>query len=223
MRTLLAITVCCLQIIILRAEEDRIWIEASVNGNPAHFIFDTGDPGNYTLFRNGAQRLGVAVTNYTFPGDTNKIYTGYTPECSLKIDDQMLNACFLVVDVPPSETNYLSADGLIGWPSVTNCVVTIDAKAEMMLRFSRVPRDTTGWLKLPIQTDAPVLRLLVPEPNRKKSVIVVDTGSGLGISLRSDIWRDWRSSHTNQPTTLTENFNWGPGITIREETWAKEN
>lgn len=222
MRPILVIILCCLQIVIVRAEDERIWIQAKVNGRDARFVFDTGDSDFYTLFRNGAERLGIAITNYTEPEDTNGIYVGYTPECSLKIQDQTLKVSFWVMDLPPSLTNYFSADGLIGWLSVTNCVVTIDARADTMLRSWSVPRNATGWLKLSVQTGAPVLRLLVPDSTGKTSVLVIDTGDSGGISLRSDLWRKWKSSHTNQPTTLIGKYIFGPGMTVREETWAKE-
>jgi len=211
---------CCLPI-VMKAEDERIWIEATVNDREAHFIFDTGDPDYYTLFRVGAERLGITVTNQT--GQLDSWYTGYTPECSLKIRDQTVKTWFLVIDLPLTLTNHFSADGLIGWPCFTNTVMTIDAKADMMLRFWRVPQDTTGWLKLSLQSNAPVLRLLIPKPNGKKSVIVVDTGSGKGIALRSDLWRTWRSSHADQPTTLMESYGFASGMTdVREEAWAKE-
>lgn len=222
MKTIFIIISCCLPVIIARAEDNRIWVEAKINSKTAYFIFDTGYSGYYALFRNAAERLGIAITNYIDPNDTNRLYTGYTPECSLQIRDETLNAPFRIVDLPPVLTNRLSADGLIGWHCITNSVVMIDAETQTVLQFSHVPPDARDWLKLPLQAGAPVLRLLVSNPGGKKSVVVVDTGSDSGIALRSDIWRNWRLSHTNQPATLTEKYSWGPGKTVREEAWAKE-
>jgi hypothetical protein len=64
MKILLLTILCCCQIAVGRAEDDRIPIEATINGKAAHFIFDTGSPGYYILFRRGAERLGIVVTNY---------------------------------------------------------------------------------------------------------------------------------------------------------------
>jgi hypothetical protein len=100
--------------------------------------------------------------------------------------------------------------------------VVIDAEAQKMELLDKVPVDTTGWVKLPVQTGVDYLRLEVPKANGKKSVILIDTGSTLGIKLRPDLWQEWKSSHTNQPMTLTANYMWGPGLLVSEEMWAKK-
>src|SRR5579862_2006159 len=222
MRAIFVTILCRLLAAFVRAEDERIWFDATLNSHPAHLIFDTGAPACYTLFRNAADRLGIEVTNLNDPEDTNKGYTGYTPECSLEINGETTKVWFWVLDLPSPLTNNFSADGLIGWPSVTNYVIKIDAKARMMLPFWHVPHDTSGWLKLPLQTGAPNFRLVIPKSNGRESVLVIDTGASEGIALRPDLWHEWKSSHTNQPTTLRADYMFGSGLTVHEEGWAKE-
>lgn len=226
MKTILFIILCSFQVLLGRAEDARIWIDATVNGNTAHFFFDTGC-SDWFLFREGAERLGIAVTNLGNRIDTNTghtghnmKFTGFTPECSVHIRNTTLRTSFPVADGPPFKTSL--GDGVIGWPSVTNSIVMIDGKAEIMLLLSHVPPDARDWLKLPVQTDASELELLIRKPNGKNSVLSIDTGLDEGIELRPDLWRNWKSSHTNQPTTLTGTYMFGPGLTVKEVAWAKE-
>jgi hypothetical protein len=212
----------CIQILSAWAENDRIWIEATINDKPARFVLDTGSPKFYTLYRKSAERLGIAVTNFSSNSiSTNDVWAGYTGINDLKIGDSSLSTWFWVLDSPMDSTR-LTGDGIIGWPTLTNCVAMIDAKAGMAVRFQSVPVDTNGWIRLPIETGADYLRLIVRKSDGSRAVLVVDSGADLGVKLNSKLWKEWKSSHTNPPTTLMANFNFSEGMVTSEEDWAKQ-
>jgi hypothetical protein len=210
-----------MQIANSRAAEDRIWIDAKVNGKPAHFIFDTGAPG-YVLFHKGATRLGLSVTNLdTAESGGSGPFTAYSEQCTLTVQDDTFQTWFWVLDLPAYVR--MPADGAFGWPCVSNCVTVIDAKALTVQRLSHVPmEDTAGWIKLNIQTNSEFLQLILPQPGGKKMIIAVDTGTPQGVKLNPAKWREWKSSHPNQPTTLYAGFMPDAGIVVSEESWAKE-
>lgn len=199
------------------ADDDRIWIEATINDKPARFVFDTGAPNYFVLYRKGAERLGVIVTNT--PSDSEG-FNGYTGMCSMRIGEDSLTTSFWVFDWPTFGN--VSGDGLIGWLSVTNCVTMIDAKAQMVQLFSAVPMDTRGWVKFGVQTNCPVLRLILPKQKGKESVLLIDTGTDTGVKLNSAEWRRWKLSHKHEPTTLADGYEPGAGINVSEEQLAKE-
>ncbi len=174
------------------------------------------------LFRPGADRLGVIVTNVLYQAEeTNGPSGGYTPLYPVKVGRDKFKAGFIVLDTP-LPASALPVDGLIGWPYASNCILRIDALKATIQPLRRVPAETKDWFKIPIQRDAEYLRLLIPGPNGSNSVVVIDTGFPGGIRLRPVVWGAWLSSHSNAPVSLSAGFNFGPGITSGKEAWARE-
>lgn len=211
---LFGLTVCAV------ADDDRIWIEATVNDKPARFVFDTESLERYLLYRKSVDRLGLAMRNV--PSDkhsSNKqefdgYVRAYTQICSLRVGVDSVKASFWVLDLPPVLDT--PADGLFGWPWITNCVTMIDGKNQIIERYSKVPLNTTDWVKLPVQTNSRYLHLILPGRNGKNNVLAIDTGSPDGVKLNPSRWRQWKSFHKNQPTTLTDVFYYGCGIVVSE-------
>ena len=213
---------CCLQIANSRAADDRIWIDAKVNDKPAHFIFDTGAPG-YVLFHNGATRLGLSVTNLdkAASGAPTSPFTSYSEQCTLTLQDDTIKMWFWILDLPAYVR--LPADGVFGWPCVSNCVTVIDAEALTMQRLSHMTiKDTKDWIKVEVQANSQYLYLILPQPGNQETTIAIDTGSPQGVKLKPAKWREWKSSHPNQPLTMNAGYMPGAGIVVSEESWAKE-
>jgi predicted aspartyl protease len=217
----LLLGLCCwCQIASAFAEKDRIWIDAKVNGKPARFIFDTGSPYHYVLFRQSAERLGLSITN--FADENSNARDAYTCKYDLTIGDYSFKTWSWILDLPPAAAPATSADGIIGWPAVTNTVVMIDANTETIDRAAQVPVDTNGWLRLSIDKNSNSLHLLVPGLSGKNVVVVIDTGSAAGVLLNPNLWKKWKSSHKNWPMTMRTGFMFGSGISVAEEACAKE-
>jgi hypothetical protein len=215
---------CCFQILSASAGNDRIWLEATINGKSARLILDTGSPVFYTLYRQSAKRLGIAVTNFTSNStgtSTNEMWTGYTGQYELQINGFTSKAWFWIVDSPMASRD-LTGDGFIGWPALRNCLANINARSGIVEGLQNVPVDTNGWVKLPIETGADYLRLVLKKPDGSRAVLAVDSGADLGVKLSSKLWQEWKSTHTNSPMTLIENFNFSEGFTVSEVGWAKE-
>jgi hypothetical protein len=84
------------------AEEERIWVDAKINGKPVRFIFDTGTGVSFILYSKAAQRLGLKFTlpppNYhREPGQTT---VGFTEPCTLDIGPTNFETQFGVVEEP---------------------------------------------------------------------------------------------------------------------------
>ena len=62
-RAFLIATFCCFCSRSLRADEDRLWVDATINGKPVKLVLDTGAEKS-VLFRPMAERLGLRVTNW---------------------------------------------------------------------------------------------------------------------------------------------------------------
>jgi hypothetical protein len=52
----------CLNVARASSIDERIWINAKINGQPVRFAYDTGWGNNQTLFSTTAKRLGLKVT-----------------------------------------------------------------------------------------------------------------------------------------------------------------
>src|SRR5579864_115036 len=111
--------------VIARADE-RIWVDALVNGQPARFIFDTG-ADRLILFRNGAQRLKLnftqASSDPSAPPGTVSI--GETEPCYVCLWGNVLRAPLGVVEMPSFID--MHADGVLGWRAVRDNILQIDA------------------------------------------------------------------------------------------------
>ncbi len=202
-------------------EDERIWIDAKINGKPARFIFDTGSPDYYDLFRRSAERLGLSITNWS-DGNSNSVWRAYTSKYDLNIGEHSVQVWSWVLDLPPVAAPATSADGFIGWPAVTNTVLMIDAKNEIIERGAEVPADTNGWIQLPVDRNSDYFHLLVQGPGGKNVVLSIDTGSPSGVLLNPASWKKWKSSHKNLPMTIRTGFMFGSEMKIVEETCAKE-
>jgi hypothetical protein len=204
----------------LAQTDERLWIAAKVNGQPVRLAFDTGS-SHLLLFRKGAVRLGLRVTNA--PPDVKlnpgEVPMGRTEECRLAIEgDPEFTISFGVVDVPPVLDRV--CDGLIGWGALSPSIIEINARAGVVNQLTNVPPEATTWLTLRIQTNANTLRLEVP--GSKPFSIALDTGSPQGVQLSPPKWREWRTGHPYQPATEHADFVPASGLVVGDEVWANE-
>ncbi len=100
----------------------------------------------------------------------------------------------------------------------------IDAENEMIERFSKVPIDTTDWVKLGVQTNCQVLHLTFSDHNGEESILAIDTGfqGEGGVKLNAAEWQRWKTSHKNESTTIVDGYGPSGGTYISEEKWAKK-
>ena len=200
--------------------DQRIWVDARVNGQPARFIFDTG-ADRVILFRNGAERLKLKLiqtpSDSSAPSGTVSI--GETEPCDVRVFGTAVRMPLGVVEMP--DFLDLHADGVLGWGAVQDNVLEIDAAASRIIFAPTVPREAMGWTKLRLQSGSGFLSLEIPHPGHATGLILVDTGFSGGVALPPAAWGGWKSVHAHAPTTLDSYFMPGAGLVVKEETWAK--
>lgn len=213
--------VICLCTLAAQAGDERILLDAIINGKPARLVFDTG-ASDLILFKQGAERLGLQVTEP--PRDVSvapgEVAVGRTEPCDLVLGNTRTRTAFRVFD-PPSFLK-LGVDGAVGWQPIRYNSIQIDATRRQATWLTNVPPDTATWLKFPIRNRSRILCLEIPGPEDHRGVLSVDTGSSCGVALNPERWRIWQTAHTNRPTTLLAGFMPGAGTVVTEEGWANE-
>jgi hypothetical protein len=203
-----------------RADDERIWLNAKINGHPVRFAFDTGTSANFVLYSTTAERLGLKVTPPDLnqklgPGETA---LGTTELCNLDVGVTNARTSLDVLDVPTYAT--APGDGLVGWPALSHNVISMDVVANTVDALTNVPTDTTKWMQFHISTNCDDLTLELMTSKSKKLILAIDSGSAFGVELNSQKWSEWKLSHKNQPATFESYYTPNPGFVVREESWA---
>jgi hypothetical protein len=204
---------------------DRILIPVRINSKPARLLFDTG-ASETILYPASAQRLGV---KFTAP-PTNEslgpfhVAMGYTEECALSLWSTNVTFQFGILVPPEYKSSHVNfeGDGTIGWLSISNNIIEIDA-GRLKIGFpEQLPKKVVTWTKIPLYTNSDILHLELPLGDKTNEVVEVDTGDNVGVALSADQWREWTASHPRQPLTLHAYYMGGSGVVVREEGWADE-
>src|SRR5258708_9770057 len=218
MKTVLTIILTCLCFFAVKAEDERLSIDAKISGKPVRLIFDTGLSVPLVLFSTTAKKLGLKVT---LPPPDNKPEPGQTPmgltgPCDFDLGVTNLEAYFSVIEMPA----YLKwdEDGILGWPAISNNVFSMDFVAHKLNLLTNVPEESRIWLKFQVRTDSGTLDL----ESIDHKIIALDSGADDGVRLNPQSWRKWKATLTNQPITITAYYTPNPGLVVSEETWANK-
>ncbi len=203
----------------LRGAESRIWVPAKINGQAVKLAWDTG-ASTSVLFRETAARLGLRVTN---PPPTTEVAPGTVPlgrteKCKLTVWDHTEQTELAVVEWPAGTRT--EAEGLLGWPALSENIIRFDATTREVELLDSVPKETGNWLGFNLRTNADILMLEVPARSDGLLGVAVDTGSECGASLDPAIWREWTNSHPRRARTLDAYLMPGAGLVVGEQTWA---
>ncbi len=203
------------------AADERILLDATINGKAVRLLFDTG-ASDLILFRTGAARLGLKISEP--PRDlqvpAGAVPAGVSEECEFVLGATRARTSFKVFE-PPSFL-HLEADGAVGWQPLRYNLIQIDAGLKQAKWLAKAPPETATWLKFRIRSQARVLCLEIPGQEESHGVLSVDTGSSRGVALNPERWGAWTASHTNQPKTLQAGYMPGAGTVVMEERWARE-
>jgi len=219
MKILLGIILSCFCSITMNADE-RIFIDGKINNKPARFIFDTGFDVPCVLFLTTIQKFGLKVTppSPDYQLGPGQIAAGRTELCNLEIADTNVSTYFRVIESPA----YLkfAADGILGWPAVSNNIFSVDFLNHTFTFFTNIPEDSLAWIKFCIPTNNGDLTLELSANKSEKLVLAVDSGSHSGVELNSKKWHEWSADHTNLAVTLDAYYTPNPGLVVKEESWA---
>jgi len=204
--------------------DERMWVDAKINGAPARLFIDTGS-ATAMLMRDEAKKFGLAITDR--PG------LGISDPVSLEFWNSTSTTRLVIDQVPPYIK--LDMDGVIGWAQLRGKILRFDANARRITPLDQLPPEVAGWTKLRVRPNPQIMTLEVPSASGLPGLIYVDTGNPGGIGLSPAHWQTWRAAHLGEPATLRIFFTpsarrltspqtnpVSPGTVVAEEMWAQE-
>jgi hypothetical protein len=229
MKIILAIILTCFCITAIKADDERIWVDAKINGKPIRLVMDTASTLSISLLSKSAIKLGLKFSrlkHFTIDGN---VPVGLSELCNVEVDnssfdviDPILNFSgklrLPLVEIPSDED--LSGDGTIGWNAIKNKVVSIDAVGGKISVGAKGLLEGAPWETFQLETNLHVLALDIPLEKGTNGVIIFDTGSPYGVSLNHQKWMEWKTTHTNQPSTFVNYYTPGLGENLAREFWA---
>jgi hypothetical protein len=220
---------CWLAIIVgvgvsLRAD-DRIVIDAKLNGQPFKLAFDTG-AGALIVFRTFAEQRGLKISAPSPDAkvEPGKIPMGLSEPVTIEFEGsgQSITGQLSVLD-DPSILNFFDIDGVIGWPVIRKNVWSLKGSTLQMTRLDEVPTETSRWSKLRERQDWETLCLELPKTGQGyPQYLGIDTGSDDDVELAPEAWKKWRTAHSKQPVTLEAYYMPGVNFVTGEIAWADE-
>ena len=202
--------------------DEKILVDAKINGKRSPFIFDTG-AFTSVLFPDGAKRLGLkvnAVPTNDAPSQGHATLIGQTEPFNFALGYSALRMSLPILEWP--DYLHANADGVLAWSNLRRNIFKIDAVAGKVTGLESLPSEVALCMKFRILTNSELLALEIPRSGAPPEILVVDTGKADGITLRPDKWRAWRAAHRHQPITLHAAYMPGAGLTVKEESWARE-
>jgi hypothetical protein len=208
------------------APDERLWVDAKINGIPARLFVDTGS-SSAMLVRGKAEALGLKITDR--PRGLN-----ITDPCALEIWNTTITTRLVVDEMPPYVK--LDMDGVVGWAQLRGKILRFDASARLVTPLDQLPADLAGWTKLRVRPSPQMMTLEVPSAaGGPPGLIFVDTGNPGGVGLSPAHWAQWRTAHLGEPATLRLYFTPSardlhgpqtnpatPGTVVAEEMWAHD-
>ncbi len=199
-------------------DHDRLWVEASVNGENLRMCVDTGSTASL-LNRSVAENLGLKFNGSSNgdpdPQDLNP--KEFTEPASFALWNTVGTERFRVSDFP--EYVHFNINGLIGWDLLQNRILQIDAVKGEVRQLDQLPGSMAGWLKLRVLPRRPMLML-----QGSNGYILIDTGNPSGVGLSPVHWQQWKAAHASEPATLHIYYMRDApvdGAVISEQMWAR--
>ena len=218
--TILATGVVSLTTIVCFAGE-RIWLDTKINGKPAKICFDSASNVD-ALGPDALQKFGLKF----IPAPPNKLSRGIMPGdtevCSVSLNGNNFRTSFVVLDVPDYARQDIDFDGLIGWCTLKQSVMQIDAVGRNVTLLPKVPRQVIQWNQFSVITNFGILEVEVPHSNGSNGIITIDTGNSCGMMLPPHKWEQWKKRHPRSPITLDTSYSPEGGFVVQEETWADQ-
>jgi len=194
---------------------ERVRFNATIGDKSVQFAFDTGASGIY-LFRETVKRLGLKVNEP--PADKANENWPMTDLLKFGIFDKEEECYFAVVDVPLG--GHPDVEGVIGWRLVRDNTLKFNIGADLGVKVGGdIPAEVKNWRRFNIRREDR-LWLEVPEA-AGTGVVLIDTGSFMGVELPSAAWKQWDAAHPDSPETMATYVNAEFGLVVTKQKWAK--
>jgi hypothetical protein len=143
--------------------------------------------------------LKTTKVNFDTAPGTGRVRYALSEECKWTCGAVSQQVRFAVVDDVPNLPS--SADGILGWPAISNLVFQFDIERRTCGFSDELPADLKGWAKWKLTRSSPILAF---ECSDGKEVVRVgiDTASQHGVWLSPDRWRRWRASRKEGMATF---------------------
>ncbi len=203
--------------------DDRIIIEAKLNGQPLKLAFDTG-AGELLVFHRIAEQRNLQILPP--PSDIQpkpgEVVVSHTEPLKFELLGHIFPDIRAGVIDAPSGLR-LDIDGVLGWQNVRSNIWSFSLSTSQTDILASVPTEALKWLKLREINDPQRLILELPQTQSTTPLYFgVDTGSASGVRLSSEAWDRWRGANPKQSITLDAYFMPGAGLVIAENIWADE-
>ena len=215
------VTFLCFLFVLSAKSDERILIQARVNGKTVNLAFDTGSEYPI-LFENTVKTLGL---NWTKPPvdaviSPSKVAVGVTEPFNFELDEYKTKCQFRVFKVP----SYLSlgCDGVLPCSMFGRSIVYLNAYDREVSTLGMLPIDIDGWKRWELKADSLQVFFEVIKYNGETASVFVDTGADVGVELSNSLWESWKTQRQEDSTTLRASYYPSTGLNIYEVCWAKK-
>mgnify|MGYP001546641708 CR=1 FL=1 len=200
--------------------------EATINGHPAHLALDTG--ASMTLISGSKARALGIETEYTAPGATTSMghmSFSLSAPVHFTLGASNFTASMVVGDSPKEvsmdDVDGMEVDGVVGWPEIWNNILFFDGAQRKVAVESEVPIEAVSWQRFRLHRSLQ-LAMEIPLANGDTGVVLVDTGSYVGVGLPPAQWKAWQAAHPGAATAALMYYTPGVGTVVTTEAWADE-
>ncbi len=201
----------------LLAEDERIFIEAKVNGKAVLLAFDSGST-HTVLFEKAAKRINLKIINSSLEqiSGSGEAKFATSEKCYFTLGSSTVKTQLKIFKAPDLVSKDI--DGVLAWGDIKSNPIKIDVKNNRMTKLNRLPKYVSKWKKWALKQNS---QLLAFQPSEhKKEFIYIDTGSSGGIELNQKRWGKWQKDNRNKLRTLSARYYPADGIVITELFWA---
>ncbi|MCP3901124.1 MAG: PDZ domain-containing protein [Desulfobacteraceae bacterium] len=201
----------------LLASNDRILIEAKVNGKDVLLAFDSGST-HTILFDKAAKRINLKLIDSSLEqiSGSGEAKLATSEKCSFTLGNSTVTTQLKIFKAPDLVSKDI--DGVLAWGDIQSNPIRIDVKNNRIIKLDRLPKCFTKWKKWTLKQDEQLLAFYSSQS--KDTMIYIDTGSAGGIELNQKRWGKWQKDNINKPRTLSARYYPADGIVINELFWA---
>lgn len=193
--------------ILVLASDERLTLNAKINGEPIRLAFDTGAPAPLIILSPIAKKLSLKIEERN--GEKFAFFT-------IAIGNyQIPNAQAWLIDSVP----FPDIDGVVGWPALSGKVWRVQWKNMSISSLPSIPEEIFSWQSLKVYTQVPVAAALLFE--NSDGLAYLDTGHSGGIAISESRWNKWVQENSHFPRTLKSGYLPGAGgFFFTEVSWA---
>ena len=193
--------------ILVLASDERLTLNAKINGETIRLAFDTGMPTALTLLSPTAKKLSLKTEERN--GRKYAFFTIYIA------GHEFINAQALVMDSIP----FPDIDGVVGWPALLGNIWRVQWENMSLSIMPSIPKEILSWQSLKLAAQIPVAAALFFE--NSDGLVYLDTGHSGGIALSEPRWNKWVQENSHLPWTLKSGYlPAAGGFFLTELSWA---